>query len=83
FFIEFVSTYFFNAETLTTETLPNIKEQRVKQLKNYLYDDTYSASSRFSQQEKEYLLSCFEKMDPTLQMGYAQGWEHAFNAGYY
>lgn len=74
---------FFNAETLTAETLPNIKEQRVKQLKNYLYDDTYSASSRFSQQEKEYLLSCFEKMDPTLQMGYAQGWEHAFNAGYY
>lgn len=74
---------FFIAETLTAETLPNVKEQRVKQLKNYLYDDTYLASSRFSPQEKEYLLSCFENMDSTIQMGYAQGWEHAFNAGYY
>lgn len=74
---------FFIAETLTAETLPNIREQRIKQLKKYLYDDSNSASSYFSQQEKEYLLSCYENMDSTVRMGYAQGWEHAFDAGYY
>lgn len=74
---------FYIAETLTAETLPNVQEQRIKQLKNYLYDNNSSASSYFSQREKEYLLSCYENMDSTIRMGYAQGWEHAFNAGYY
>ena len=74
---------FFIAETLTPETLPDIREQRIKQLKNLLYDDNSSAFSSFSQKEKEYLLNCFEEMDATVQMGYAQGWAHAFDAGYY
>ena len=74
---------FFIAETLTPESLPDIREQRIKQLKNLLYDDNSSAFSSFSQKEKEYLLNCFEEMDATVQMGYAQGWAHAFDAGYY
>ena len=74
---------FFIAESLTSETLPNIQEQRIKQLRNYLYDDNSSASSYFSQKEKAYLLNCYEKMDSPIRIGYAQGWEHAFDAGYY
>ena len=74
---------YFIAETLTPETLPNIREQRIKQLENFLYDEKSSASSYFSEKEKEYLLSCYEGMDTSLHMGYAQGWSHAFNAGYY
>lgn len=74
---------FYIAETLTPETLPNVREQRIKQLRNFLYDETSSVSSYFSQKEKEYLLRCFAEMDDTIQMGYAKGWEHAFNAGYY
>lgn len=74
---------FYIAETLTPETLPDIKEQRVKQMETYLYEDGYSATARLSPQEKAYLLHCFENMDPAIQMGYAQGWEHAFDGGYY
>lgn len=82
-YYEWLPHDFYIAETLTPETLPNIRDQRIKQLKNYLYDDTNSAASYFSQQEKEYLLNCYENMDSDVRMGYAQGWEHAFDAGYY
>ena len=82
-YYEWEADDFFIAETLTPETLPNVREQRIKQLENYLYDESSLAYSRFSQNEKEYLLSCYEKMDETIQMGYAQGWSHAFDAGYY
>lgn len=74
---------FYIAETLTPETLPDIQEQRIKQLQNYLYDENSSASSYFSEQEKTYLLNCYEDMEGPIQVGYAQGWSHAFDAGYY
>ncbi len=74
---------FFIAETLTPETLPNIREQRIKQLQNFLYDEKSSAASYFSEKEKAYLLSCFQEMEDPIQLGYAKGWSRAFNTGYY
>lgn len=82
-YYEWETDDFFIAETLTPESLPNVREQRIKQLENYLYDESSLAFSRFSQNEKEYLLSCYDEMADTIQMGYAQGWSHAFYAGYY
>ena len=69
---------YFIAETLESEELSSFYANRIDQLRNWLYDENSSAYARFSEQEKQYLLSCYETLDTPFQVGYTLGWDMSY-----
>lgn len=69
---------YFLAETLEADQLPHFYENRIDQLRNWLYDENNNAYARFSEQEKQYLLRCYETLDTPFQVGYTLGWDMSY-----
>lgn len=74
---------YFLAETIEQEQLPHFYENRITQLKNWLYDEDSAGYQRFSNQEKEYLIRNYESLETPFEVGYTAGWDQAFSASYY
>lgn len=71
------------AETLEPEQLPDFYENRINQLKDWLYDETSTGYQAFSEQEKQYLIRCYESLETPFEVGYTHGWDMAFRVSYY
>lgn len=74
---------YFVAENVEPEQLPAFYDNRIKQLKDWLYNESSTGYARFSEKEKQYLVQNYESLETPFQVGYTEGWECAFNAGYY
>lgn len=74
---------YFLAETLEPEQLSEFYDNRVNQLKNWLYDKTSTGYELFSEDEKQYMINCYESLDTPLEVGYTAGWEKTYYASYY
>lgn len=71
------------AETLEPEQLPDFYENRINQLKDWLYDETSTGYEQFSEAEKQYLIHNYESLETPFEVGYTHGWDMAFRASYY
>lgn len=71
------------AETLEPEQLSDFYENRTRQLKDWLYDENSSGYHAFSEQEKQYLISCYESLETPFEVGYTTGWDMAYRISYY
>lgn len=71
------------AETLEPEQLPDFYENRINQLNDWLYDKTSTGYQAFSEQEKQYLIRCYESLETPFEVGYTLGWDMAFRASDY
>lgn len=71
------------AETLEPEQLSNFYENRTRQLKDWLYDENSFGYQAFSEQEKQYLIRCYEFLETPFQVGYTTGWDMAYRISYY
>lgn len=69
------------AETLEPEL--DFYENRTRQLKDWLYDENSSGYQAFSEQEKQYLIRCYESLDTPFEVGYTAGWDMAYRISYY
>ena len=65
------------ANRLVPEQAKDFYPNRVKLLKEWLYDPTDSAYSRFSDDEKAFLISQYESLETPITYDYATGWEQA------
>ncbi len=74
---------FFQAEKVDESQLPKFYENRVTQLKQWLYDETDIANTLFTEAEKEYLIHNYESLETPFQVGYTTGWDMAFRVSYY
>lgn len=71
---------FYIAETVEPEQLPQFYENRIKHLKQWLYneDKTYSGRSNcYTEQQKQYILDRVESVETPIRVGYALGWRQA------
>lgn len=71
------------AETLEPEQLSDFYENRTRQLKDWLYDENSSGYQAFSEQEKQYLIRCYESLETPFEVGYTTGWDMAYRISYY
>ena len=71
------------AETLEPEQLSDFYENRTRQLKDWLYDENSFGYQAFSEQEKQYLIRCYESLETPFEVGYATGWDMAYRISYY
>ena len=74
---------YYLAETLNLEQLPHFYENRIKQLEEWLYDETSSGYRAFSEQEKQYLIHCYESLETPFEVSYTTGWDMAFRISSY
>lgn len=65
---------YYLAYTLSPSAAGEFYSNRVKLLKEYLYDETNSICSRLSQREKRYLICQYEKLDTPFYYDYTKGW---------
>lgn len=66
----------YTANSVTEDMLPEFYTNRVKLLSEWL-ENSSEAAVRFSQQEKDFLLSQYEALETPMQYDYFQGWEQA------
>ena len=71
---------YFIAETLEPEQLPLFYENRINQLKEWLYNEQSSGFQRYTEKEKQYLISCYESLETPFEVGYTAGWDMAYEA---
>lgn len=71
---------YYIAETLEPEQLFSFYENRIDQFKEWLYDETSSGYARFTEEEKQYLINCYESLDTPFEVGYTSGWDLACEA---
>lgn len=74
---------YYLAETLNPELLPDFYENRTKQLKDWLYEETSTGYQKYSEQEKQYLVASYESLETPFEIGYTTGWDMAFRSSYY
>lgn len=74
---------YFLAESVDEEQLPLFYENRLAQLKNWLYEENSMGNQLFSEAEKQYLINIYESLETPFEVGYTTGWEMAFKASYY
>ena len=63
--------------------IPNFYENRVTQLRNWLYDESSVAYSWFSEAEKQYLIRNYESLETPFEVDYTTGWDMAYHVSYY
>lgn len=73
----FRSYDYFKADTLVPEQAKGFYPNRVKLLKDWLYDDTDDGYYRLNDAEKEYLIAQYEALETPFTYDYAKGWEQA------
>lgn len=74
---------YFLAEKIQPEQLSDFYENRTSQLKDWLYDESGTAYTSFSEAEKQYMIQCYEALETPFQVGYTSGWDMAFRVSYY
>lgn len=74
---------YYVAETVDEEQLPDFYENRVNQLRRWLYDEASTANTRFSEKEKQYLIRNYESLEVPFEVGYTTGWDMAYRISYY
>lgn len=74
---------YYLAETVEPEQLPHFYENRINQLKDWLYDENSTGYRKYSEQEKQYLISCYESLETPFEANYTTGWDMAFRVSYY
>ncbi len=74
---------YYLADTLSPSAAGEFYSNRVKLLREYLYDETNDISDRLSQREKQYLIRQYEALDTPVYYDYKEGWYSLLeNAGY-
>lgn len=71
---------YFIAETLDPEQLSSFYKNRIDQLKEWLYDESSSGYTKFTDEEKQYLINCYEALETPFAVGYTSGWDMAYEA---
>lgn len=66
---------YYLADSLSPDDAPYFYSNRIKNLKNWLETD---AKGQFSTEEKEYLISSYEKLKTPLYYEYQNGWKSLF-----
>lgn len=74
---------YYLAETVDEGQIPNFYENRVTQLRNWLYDESSVAYSWFSEAEKQYLIRNYESLETPFEVDYMTGWDMAYHVSYY
>ena len=69
---------YFLAETLDSKQLPYFYENRITQLRDWLYNEGSTGYSRFSEAEKQYLIECYESLETPFQVDYSFGWDMSY-----
>lgn len=71
------------ADTLDPSLAGNFYSNRVKLLTEWLYDETDEAYTLYTEREKQYLISQYEKWETPIYYDYMNGWSQLLeNAGY-
>lgn len=65
------------ADRVTVDMVSQFYPNRVKLLKDWLYDESDGAYSLFSEQEKQFLLQQYEQIETPFQYDYWGGWDQA------
>lgn len=74
---------YYLAETLEEDQLPDFYENRIRQLKDWLYEKTSPGYAHFSEEEKQYLVRNYEALQTPFVMDYTTGWDMAYRISYY
>lgn len=74
---------YYLTETVDEKQLSNFYENRVTQLRNWLYDENSVAYSWFSEAEKQYLIRNYESLETPFEVDYTTGWDMAYRVSYY
>ena len=70
----FRSYDYYTADKLSAITEETFYANRIRQLKNWLYDETDVAYHLYSEAEKQYLTGQYEKLETPLYIDYHDGW---------
>ena len=62
------------ADTLSPSAAGDFYFNRVKLLKEYLYDETSTISDQLSEREKQYVIGQYEELETPIYYEYKQGW---------
>lgn len=73
----FRSYNYYKADTLVPDQAKDFYSNRVKLLKEWLYDTTDDGYYRLNDAEKEYLIAKYENWETSIQYDYATGWDQA------
>ena len=65
---------YYLADTLSPSVAGKFYSQRVELLRSYLYEEANAEAARLSDQEKEYLISQYEKLEKPIYYDYHRGW---------
>jgi len=70
----FRSYDYYRADGLSAITEETFYENRTKQLKDWLYDQTDVAYDRYTEEEKQYLIRQYDKLETPFYIDYHDGW---------
>lgn len=74
---------YYLAENVDASQLPTFYQNRVTQLKNWLYDENSEAYTWFSDSEKQYLMHTYESIKTPFEVDYTTGWDMAYRVSHY
>ena len=72
-FCEFQTYNYYRADTVTKEEVSSFYDRRVLNLTEWLYSD--NQENYYSDQEKQFLIAQYEKIETPFYYEYADGWE--------
>ena len=74
---------YYTADRLTSIDEDTFYANRIKLLKEWLYDETDTAYYKYSEQEKQYIIEVYENLETPFYFDYYEGWHQLLeNAGY-
>lgn len=71
----FRSFDYYTADSITTEQAKDFYPNRIRLLKDWLNDPSDAAYNRFSDEEKNFLLTHYESLETPMKYDYSKGWE--------
>lgn len=80
-FSDFDSYDYFRAGNVSVEEVGQFYDRRVSGLYDYLYSDDMTGN--YTEEEKDYIISQYEKMDMPLYYEYAEGWKALLDSPYF
>ncbi len=66
---------YYRADSVSESEIPHLYENRVKLLREWLYEEGSTAYYRYSEPEKQWLIEQFEAMESPMYYTYFEGWE--------
>lgn len=72
-FCDFQDYNYYRADSVTKKDIPSFYDRRTAELIEWLHDD--SQEHRYSEQEKQFLVAQYEKLETPVYYEYSDGWQ--------